>query len=223
MLSNFNNKVKEIDGMMKGFISILTQAQELCHQGYIKSDINILDEARNRIKGYRKIANDIDNEIIRALALYGPEAKDLREMVGYLKITNELFLTAENIASYAKSNKILIMNEFNKDKMPSALDSLHRSAINSLKYLIEMFSRDISEDKTRELYRSIKVEESKADDLNSIIQKELSEIICKSDIEPINYMTMLKLSRKLEHISDHTNNIAKLMLFIKVGGEMELY
>ncbi len=223
MLSNFKNKVEEIDGMMKAFISILINAQELSLQGYIESDISILDSVRESLKGYSKRANDIDNEIVKTLALYGPEASDLRGMVGYLKITNELVLTAENIVSYAKANKLLINNGFDKDKMPSALLTLHKSAINSLNFVIDMFSRDINEEKTRELYRSIKVEESKADDLNSIIQKELSEIICKTDIEPINYMTMLKLSRKLEHISDHTNNIAKLMIFIKVGGELEIY
>ena len=223
MLSNFKNKVEEIDGMMKAFISILINAQELSLQGYIESDISILDSVRESLKGYSKRANDIDNEIVKTLALYGPEASDLRGMVGYLKITNELVLTAENIVSYAKANKLLINNGFDKDKMPSALLALHKSAINSLNFVIDMFSRDINEEKTRKLYRSIKVEESKADDLNSIIQKELSEIICKTDIEPINYMTMLKLSRKLEHISDHTNNIAKLMIFIKVGGELEIY
>lgn len=223
MLSSFNQKLGEIDNMMKEFISKLIKAQELCHQGYTQSDTDILESAKDTLKGYTNSANEIDNEIIKTLALYGPEAGNLREMVGYLKITNELVLTAENIISYAKSNKILITNDFGIDKMPSGLDALHKSALNSLKYVVEMFTREISEEKTRELYRSIKVEESKSDDLHSIIQKELSEIICKTDIDPVNYMTTLKLSRKLEHISDHTNNIAKLMLFIKVGGEMEIY
>ena len=223
MLSNFNHKIDEIDTMMKEFVSKLIKAQQLCYQGYKKSDIKTLNSAREILKGYTNSANEIDNDIVKTLALYGPEAGNLREMVGYLKITNELVLTAENIISYAKANKALITNDFSIDNMPSGFDALHKSALNALEYVVEMFTKDISKDKTSELYRSIKVEESKADDLHSIIQKELSQIICKSDIDPINYMTMIKLSRKLEHVSDHINNIAKLMLFIKVGGEMEIY
>lgn len=223
MLSNFSNKLEIINGMMKGFVSTLIHLQESCQKGYIESDPKIFNEVRKTIKGYSSRANDIDNEIIKTLALYGPEASNLRELVGYLKITNELVLIAENIASYAKANKILIENSFTKDKMPSAISSLHKCAINSLSYLIEMFSKDADKDKIQNLYSKIKVEESKADDFHSLIQKELSEIICQTDIEPKIYMTILKLSRKLEHISDHTNNIAKLMLFIKMGGELEIY
>ena len=38
-------------------------------------------------------SNEIDNMIVTTLALYSPEAKDLRQLVSYLKITNELVRT----------------------------------------------------------------------------------------------------------------------------------
>ena len=41
-------------------------------------------------------SNEIDNIIVTTLALYSPEAKDLRQLVSFLKITNELVRTGSN-------------------------------------------------------------------------------------------------------------------------------
>ena len=50
-------------------------------------------------------SNEIDNIIVTTLALYSPEAKDLRQLVSYLKITNELVRTGSNAKDFAKMFK----------------------------------------------------------------------------------------------------------------------
>jgi len=223
MLSNFQEKLDQINQMMQDLAQMIKIGEELCFEGFNTKNMDLLDQAREAVKLCRVKANEIDNEIIKTLALYGPEATELREMVGYLKITNELVNTAGSIRSYVKHNKSLIVGEFNMDALELSFIPLHQSALGSIKYMVDMIDLSKSEDEIRALFRSIKVEESKGDDLYSIVQKDISEMLCHIDVDPLDYMTVLKLARKLENISDHAVNIAKLLLFIKTGGELESY
>jgi phosphate transport system protein len=223
MLSNFQEKLDQINHMMQSFAEMLIKSEKLCFDAFKEQDMKLLDEARENIRGCRVTANEIDNEIIKTLALYGPEATELREMVGYLKITNELVNMTGSIRSYVKHNKALIASDFDMQNLKDSFIPLHQSALNSIKYMLEMINLGKSEDEIRTLFRSIKVEESKGDDLYSIVQKDISEMLCHIDVDPLDYMTVLKLARKLENISDHSVNVAKLLLFIKTGGELESY
>lgn len=223
MLSNFQEKLEQINMMMQNLALKIKKGEELCFEGFNKKDMRVLNQAKDAIKPCKMLANEIDNEIIKALALYGPEATELREMVGYLKITNELVNTAENIKSYIKHNRSLIANEFNIETIELSFVTLHQSALGAIKHMVDMIDLKKSDDEIRTLFRSIKVEESKGDDLYSILQKDISEMFLSIDIDPLDYMTLLKLARKLENVSDHAVNIAKLLLFIKTGGELESY
>ncbi|BDY13806.1 PhoU domain-containing protein [Hydrogenimonas cancrithermarum] len=223
MLSNFQEKLDQINRMMTDLAQMILKGEKLCFDGFKAKDMKVLDDARDAVKGCRTKANEIDNEIIKILALYGPEATELREMVGYLKITNELINAAGSVRSYVKHNKSLIAGDFDMGAMEASFVPLHQTALNSITHMIEMFDLGKSEEEIRGLYRSIKVEESKGDDLYSIVQKDISEMLCHIDVDPLDFMTVLKLARKLEHISDHAINVAKLLLFIKTGGELESY
>jgi len=223
MLSNFEEKLDQINQMMRELAGMILKGEELCFEGFKERDMQKLDVARDTVKGCRSLANEIDNEVIKTLALYGPEATQLREMVGYLKITNELVNSASNIRSYVKHNKALIASGFELDELESSFIPLHRSALNAMKHTVEMMDLTKSEEEIKALYRYIKVEESKGDDLYSIVQKDISELLCRIDVDPLDFITVLKLARKLEQISDHAINIARLLLFIKTGGEMESY
>ncbi len=74
-----------------------------------------------------------------------------------------------------------------------------------------------------DIYRAVMVEESKGDDLHSILEKEiLSRIIIEGDLS-IEYVRVLRTLRKLERAADHAINIAKLMLYSKEGGAIQSY
>ncbi|WP_457594043.1 phosphate signaling complex PhoU family protein [Hydrogenimonas sp.] len=221
MLSNFQEKLDQINGMMRELAGMILTGEELCFEGFKTKNMETLESAREAVKGCRPKANEIDNEVIKTLALFGPEATQLREMVGYLKITNELVNSASNIRTYVKHNKALIASGFDMSGLEASFIPLHRSALNATKHMVDMIDLNRSEEEIRTLYRHIKVEESKGDDLYAIVQKDISEMLCRIDVDPLDFITVLKLARKLEQISDHAINIAKLLLYIKTGGELE--
>lgn len=74
-------------------------------------DASRFGSARMMLKNAESQANAIDNEIVVTLALFGPEAKDLRKMVAYLKITNEVVKIAENVRSFSKRMAIHLQGD----------------------------------------------------------------------------------------------------------------
>lgn len=65
-------------------------------------DVSRFESSKTLLKNVEAQANAIDNEIVVTLTLFGPEARDLRKMIAYLKITNEVVKIAENVRSFSK-------------------------------------------------------------------------------------------------------------------------
>ena len=90
MLANYEEKLGEIRTEIISIGNGLLKANQLIVEGLKKCEQSNFVEAKLYITNVSNKVKDIDNNIITTLALHSPEAKDLRMMVSYLKITNEL-------------------------------------------------------------------------------------------------------------------------------------
>jgi phosphate transport system protein len=83
---------------------------------------------------------------------------------------------------------------------------------------------EIADPETLEdIYRRVKVEESKSDDLYSILEKNILSDIAKMIDQSADFIQILSTMRKLERMADRSVNIVQLMIFARVGGEMKTY
>ncbi len=222
MLPRYENKINEIQGMLAQLIREVLEAHTKALDAYKSKNIDDFDQVKGILKSIQKEANSIDNEIVKTFALFGPEAQELRLLIAYLKMTNELIRIGEGAKKYAKRMKAHCESDCNFDSIDDAIIKLHTSSINALDLISECFSNHDKCDYT-DLYRSVMVEESKCDDLHSILEKEiLSRIIIEGELS-IEYVKVLSTLRKLERASDHAINIAKLMVYSKEGGEIQSY
>ena len=222
MLPRYENKINEVQGMLAQLISEVVQAHTQALDAFKSKKPDDFDKVKATLKGIQKEANAIDNEIVKTFALFGPEAQELRLLISYLKMTNELIRIGEGAKKYAKRMKEHSQGECNLESLNDVIIKLHSSSIAALEYIAECFNdHDVCD--YEELYRSVMVEESKCDDLHSILEKEiLSRIIIEGELS-IEYVRVLSTLRKLERASDHAINIAKLMLYSKEGGEIQSY
>jgi len=222
MLPRYESKINEIQQMLAQLISEVVEAHTQALNAYKEQDIDAFDQVKTTLKSIQKEANAIDNEIVKTFALFGPEAQELRLLIAYLKMTNELVRIGEGAKKYAKRMKEHCRGECNLSSLNDAIIKLHSSSITALKFIADCFNDHDTCD-YEELYRSVMVEESKCDDLHSILEKDiLSRIIIEGELS-IEYVKALGTLRKLERASDHAINIAKLMLYSKEGGEIQSY
>jgi len=222
MLQKYEERLIDVKKMLVELGSEVTMASERALSGIENLDISRFESTKMLLKNIETQANAIDNEIVVTLALFGPEARDLRKMVAYLKITNEVVKIAENVRSFAKRMVLHLQGDTPMTSLHEYSMHLCRTSIKAVTLAISTI--DVAEkDALEDIYRRVKVEESKTDDLYAILEKNvLTDMVQKID-QSADFIQILSTMRKLERMADRSVNIVQLMIFARVGGEMKTY
>ncbi len=209
-LGNIKNSIKSVCKKVLSANKTLLEATEDCNNDRFV-------EAKSYLKNLSSTLNDIDNEIVKILALHSPEARDLREVVAYFKTTNELLRASSNTRSLIK---VFIKDCKNVDKelIKSYVLPLQRSTIKALEYVYSMIGLDDA-DELKDIFHEIIVEEDKTDELYGMLEKKIfTELKDSSDFEKTH--NILRAFRRSEKIADRAISIANLLLYIFQGGEL---
>lgn len=222
MSTKYDNKIGEIRELITSLLQNIVWANQISLDSYESNDDNGFKEVQEKLKNITVQGDIIDNEIIKTFALFGPEAKELRTLVAYLKMTNEIVRIGEGVKKYARRMKDHAKSECDLTPLNGTIIQLHKSTVNALVYILECFT-NFHECNIEDYYRKIMVEESKNDDLFSILEKEIMTNIIDERELSIEYVKVLGTLRKLERSCDRSVNIANLMMYAKEGGEIRLY
>ncbi len=221
MLENYkqilNNSRKRVLELACDVQTAFTLSVDACQS----RDVQKATQARNLLKDAHERGNKIDNEIIKTLALFSPEARDLRVVIAYLKIASELTRVSDYIRSYAKKVKMQISGEFDLSPIQDDMNAFLQSTQKSLQAAISSIEAD-SKETLENLYRKVNIEESKCDDIISILEKNILQQICITPEDAGDLVELIKSMRKLERISDRSVNIVKLAYFAHKGGKLKL-
>ncbi len=221
MLENYKEILEKSRKRVLELGDDVLKSYTLTVQGCQEQDISKASEARNMLKDAHERNSKIDNEIIKTLALFSPEARDLRVVIAHLKIASELTRIADYIRSYAKKVKMQISGEVELSPLRDDMNSFLESTRKSFEAALASIQAD-SEDKLENLYRKVNVEESKCDDITSILEKNIIQQICINPESAEDMVEFIKTMRKLERISDRSVNIVKLAYFAHKGGKLKL-
>jgi len=215
MLPQYKEKLDEIKNSVSEIAKGLCRANEQILEAMQECSEEAFSKARENIRNVSSKTTDIDNNIIKTLALYSPEAKDLRLLVAYLKITNELVRASSNTRSYIKGF-VKTCRELDEKIVNEYAIPMQKATIEALSFMVEMLSNDDS-DEVQELYSKVLIAESKSDDLYDMIE---SSVLAK-DAQITDFATtnkMLSSLRKSEKIADRALSIASLLLYASIGG-----
>ena len=217
MLQIYKNKILKINSDILEIGNDLIKANQLILEALDGCKVDKFTEAKTYNKNIASKINNIDNEIVSILALHSPEASDLRTLISYLKITNELLSISIKTKNFRK--------EFNKIcdqlKLKSIIDysiPMQRSTVKALKYAIKMIELEYTED-IQDYYTKVLVSKSKTDDIYEMIENNLKKDT-KEIKEFAKYYKMLQALRNSEKISDRAMSIATLLTYARNGGEI---
>ncbi len=215
MLATFQTNLNDVKTKITKIGEGLVKANELILEALKDCDTQKFNEARNYIKNISSKTDEIDNAIIKILALYTPEARDLRQVVAYLKITNELSRACSNTRSFIRGFTD-VCNDLDVQTINEYALPMQTSTVNAIKTTIGMINIDDT-DELQEMYEEVLIEENKADDLYAMIERNLVE-----QAENANsfkrYHKMLRALRKSEKIASRAIAVANLLVYIKIGG-----
>lgn len=220
MLDRYKEQLEELQELLKELGDNIIKASSEANSGVQTLTSKNFENARDVLKNTETTANIIDQRIVKIFALFEPEAVELRELVAYLKTTSELVRLSDNIKSFSRRMKSHIAMEADFSNLQEYSSHLAKSAFNSINYAVEsLYVRDKEE--VTNTYRKVCVEESKTDDLYSILEKNIMADLCKDIEKSTESIEILSTMRKLERMADRSVNITKLMLFARKGGEIK--
>lgn len=216
MLSNFQTNLDDIKLKITNIGNGLLEANTLVLSSLTDCDSEKFSQAKEHIKNISSKTDEIDNAIIKVLALYTPEARDLRQVIAYLKITNELSRACSNTRSFIRGF-MGVCKEVDGQTIIEFAVPMQTATVASIGYTISMISCE-DEDEIQEIYNDVLIEENKTDDLYEMVERKLSIQADDNDKSFEKFHKMLRALRKSGKIASRSISMANLLVYAKVGG-----
>jgi len=152
----------------------------------------------------------IDAEILRLLALNQPVAKDLRFIVGCMRIV----VSVERIGDEAAGVAARALGILDRQPLPRSLlmEELFGFALDAMHKAARAFA-DLDADLARELC----VDSEDALELNIKVFKEMNEYMIAESRTVERAVQMCFVAHALKRVCDQCSNIAESVIFIKEG------
>ena len=221
MLPGYSEARHEVRDAVLEVMKDLAGANRYALDAVEAEDTDRLGEARKPVMDIIDRTEKIDNDIVLIFAKYTPEAKDLRELVSYLKMTSSINRIRANINNYIKNmQSILAENDAEINALIKESLSINRCTLNAFDFALEMLECFDDNDKVQELATRIEVEYSKTDDIYSILEKSIMQKMGSSYTVTEEYFKLLKYIRKNLKIIDRLESISGRVIFARMGGKL---
>jgi len=153
---------------------------------------------------------EIDEVCLRTMALYQPEAKDLRFLAMALKINNDLERMGDQAVNIAERTVELL-----KEPLLKPLIDIPRMAEIAQRMVKDSLDAFVRQDV--ELARSVCRQDDTVDRLDDQIFRELLTYMMEDSRAITRSVNLILVSRHLERIADHATNIAEDVVYLVEG------
>jgi len=153
---------------------------------------------------------DIEDAAIELIALYQPEATNLRTIAMVIKINNDLERIGDHAVNIAEAAQFLL----DKPPVKPLVDTpkMAEAATQMLKDSLDAFCR-----KDVELARSVCERDSVVDSLKDHVNAELSQIMAKDPATIERALKLMMIALNLERVADLATNIAEDAIYMAKG------
>ena len=207
-LKNIVRRISEMGGqaerMVEQSVLALTRSDWGLAQSVVADDL-LLDAAQR----------ELDERAIMTIAKRQPMAIDLREIVGAIRISNDL----ERIGDLAKNiaKRVIAVHDHSQPiQLVRGLEHLSELALEQLKEVLDAYA-------ARDEQRAIAVREND-DQIDAMYTSIFRELLTYMMEDPRNITActhLLFTAKNIERIGDHATNIAETIYYIKTGEQME--
>lgn len=204
---------KEMDKLKKMLIDIATLVEESVYRS-VKSvterDLSLAEQVIADDFQIDQMEVELEEECLKALALHQPVAIDLRYIVAFLKMNNDLERIGDLATNIAERARFLctqgeITSRFDFRVMSEQVLTMLKKSLDAVINLDANLARDV-----------IKMDDS-IDDMNRETFRHVEQEIIKDPDSCGCLIRLLSVSRYLERIADHTTNIAEDVIYLKDG------
>jgi len=210
LIKSFDQELRRLRDMMTEMGGIVENQVALAAVAILDRDSTAATRAVEEDPRVDVLEREVEQFVIRMLALRQPVAGDLRQAVAALKMTVDL----ERIGDYASNvaKRSIVLAQFTLPYSLAGLGHMARLVQENLKLTVDAIGENDA-DKAMQVWRS----DLMVDDLYTVIFRELITYMMEDprNITPCTHL--LFIAKNLERIGDHTTNVAETIYYAVKG------
>jgi phosphate transport system protein len=212
LVKSYDAELKRLRGMIIEMGGIAENQVALAGEAILNRDSIAATRAVEEDPKVDDLEHEIEQFVIRLLALRQPMASDLRFIVAALKMTGDIERIGDYAANVAKRS--IVLGQFSMPYSFAGLAHMADMVQEQLKTVMDALSADDAE-KAVEVWRSDRA----VDDIYNALFRELITYMMEDprNITPCTHL--LFIAKNLERIGDHVTNIAET-IYYAVKGEV---
>ncbi|XPV76049.1 MAG: phosphate signaling complex protein PhoU [Desulfovibrio sp.] len=209
--AHFNQKLDELRMQVLRMASMAQEAVSNAVTAFIENDSDLAEDVIVNDDKINALENEIDKFNLELLALDQPMARDLRLIVGAMRITVNLERLGDEAGNLA--HRAVFLSTRSEMEPAPKMRELAETAKDMLNLAVRAYA-----DEDSDLASKICMMDNKADQLNVDILKDfISQMVGESRIVERGVHSIMA-ARHLERIADLATNVAECVIFI-VDGE----
>ncbi len=210
MESRFHQELEELRMMILQMAALTERALQNSLQALLERNTQLADEVVDGDQEINMLEVYVDRQSLRLLALDQPMARDLRFIIGCMRIAVDLERIADQAVNIAQRAQFLS----SRPPLPPnpAIEQLGEVAKDMLRTVLQAFVNENS-DQAMEVCQM----DDTADELNVRILKDLLEYMGQDVPAVERSVQTIIAARCLERVADQTTNIAESVIFINKG------
>ena len=203
-------RIQELKQMLISEAGLVEKMVSLSVDGLYKNIPSLLENVLALEDQVNQTELEIDDKCITTIALYQPEARDLRLILMIYRINNDLERLADQAVNISESTAHLMDNP-----VVYELPELEQMKSNTLTMLKNSLDALVKEDVA--LSHQVCSEDNTVDSLNRQIYHHLVELIQANPILTSQHLHLLRIAKNLERIADLSTNIAENTIYLAIG------
>ncbi len=210
MESRFHQELEHLKMLILQMAALTERAMEKAIRAFLERDVNLAEEVINRDQEINLLEVDVDRQSLKLLALDQPMARDLRFIVGCMRIAVDLERIADQAVNVAQRAQLLS----SRPPLPpnSAIEQLAETSIDMLKTVIGAFVNG----NANQAMDVCQMDDT-ADELNVTVLKNLLDYMVNEVPAIERSVQTIIAARCLERAADQATNIAESVIFMYKG------
>jgi phosphate transport system protein len=210
LVKSFDNDLKRLRDMLTEMGGIVESQVAMAAEAIMNRDNTAATRAVEEDPKVDALEREVEQFVIRMLALRQPMAGDLRRIVAALKITGDLERIGDYAANVAKRS--MVLGQYTLPYSLAGLAHMAHLVQDQLKSIIDALGTSDTA-KAIEVWRSDRV----VDDIYNALFRELITYMMEDprNITPCTHL--LFIAKNLERIGDHATNIAETVYYAVEG------
>lgn len=204
---------REIDQLKASLLELCGTVQEQLSdavRAVLDRDPNLADQVERQDQEIDRKEIEIEEAALKLLALYQPVALDLRFVIAFIKINNDLERIGDLAVNIARKARTLSQCE--PIRLPIDVDAMWRNVKAMIRDSVDSLVQTNAE-LAADVCRRDEIVDQQKRDFRLTIEKLIA--VQPSAVQPL--LQYLAVSRNLERAADHATNIAEDVIYLVRG------